>query len=56
MLKIVLVGYGQSAKSQHVPVLRKSREFELVGVVDPQMNDDVGLPCFPDLPAFFEAG
>ncbi|XAO72286.1 MAG: Gfo/Idh/MocA family oxidoreductase [Acetobacteraceae bacterium] len=55
MLKIVLVGYGQIAKSQHVPVLRKSREFELVGMVDPQMDDDIDLPCFPDLPAFFEA-
>lgn len=56
MLQIVLIGYGQIAKIQHVPVLRTSRAFKLMGVIDPQVDDADGLPCFPDLPAFFKAG
>lgn len=56
MLQIVLIGYGQIAKSQHVPVLRTSRAFKLMGVIDPQMDDADGLPCFPDLSTFFKAG
>lgn len=56
MLRIALIGYGQIAKSQHFPVLKKSPDFELVAVIDPKVDHAINIPFFKDLTAFLSSG
>lgn len=37
--RIALIGYGKIARDQHQPALADNRDFQLVAVVDPQLED-----------------
>ncbi len=51
--RIALLGFGRIARSQHLPAIERSSEFELVAVVDPAARA-VGLPSFNRLEGFWK--
>jgi D-galactose 1-dehydrogenase len=47
-IRIAIVGLGKIARDQHIPTLRSSDAFELVGVASPHHTLD-GVPSFRDI-------
>ena len=52
--EIAIVGLGKIARDQHVPSLRSSDAFELVGAASPHGKLD-GVPNFPDIEMLLRA-
>jgi predicted dehydrogenase len=46
--KVVLVGIGKIARDQHIPTLKRSPNFELVGAISTS-QPDVGVPVFKSI-------
>ena len=44
--KIAIIGIGKIAQDQHLPVIAKSADFELVGVVSQRGLGADGVPTF----------
>jgi predicted dehydrogenase len=54
-IRIAIVGVGKIARDQHIPVLRRSGDFELVATVD-RKGPFEDLPNFADVPSLLAAG
>lgn len=55
-IRVGLVGFGQIARMQHMPVIAASRDFELVAISTPYPSDmPAGIPVFGDMTAMFDA-
>lgn len=52
-IEIALVGMGKIARDQHVPALRASRDFDLVGAASPNHRLD-GVPNFKTIDALLD--
>lgn len=48
-IRIALIGFGKIARDQHVPAIRADHRFELVAVVSPGGDPQIGVPVFADL-------
>jgi len=57
MMKLAIVGVGQIARAQHIPVINASDAFELVAFVSPDgRGDGSAVPVFSSLAALAESG
>jgi D-galactose 1-dehydrogenase len=52
-IKVAVIGVGKIAVDQHLPVIAKSGDFELVGVVSQRGVSAPGVPTFPDAAALY---
>jgi D-galactose 1-dehydrogenase len=52
--KIAIVGMGKIARDQHIPSLKSSDAFELIGVASPHGKLD-GVPSFSDIESLLQA-
>jgi len=56
MIRIAIVGLGQIARGQHLPVIAASRDFELAATVSSEGSGVAGVPHFSDLETMFRQG
>ena len=53
--RVAIIGVGKIAVDQHIPVIGKSDDFELVGVVSQRGVEAPGVPTYPDAAALYRA-
>ena len=46
--RIAIAGFGKIARDQHAPAIAASESFELVAVVEPGGDPEIGVPWFSD--------
>ncbi len=54
-MRIAIIGFGKIARDQHCPALSANPDFNLVAVVAPGGDPDIGLPWFSDTAQMFAA-
>ena len=54
-IRIAIIGFGKIARDQHLPAIASHPGFELVAVVTPSKDPEVGVPWFASHAELFDA-